>query len=82
MASSSSSEARRLQPVDLHESLHRPEHAGDHVQQGRLAHSVGPEHGHQFAMPDLQIDLPQHGPHAVMMRDIDNTDHSGFSKDR
>jgi hypothetical protein len=53
----------------------RPQHARQHSQQRRLTHTVWADYDHDFAGLDLQIDIFQHRPDAVVMRDVDSANH-------
>ena len=56
MASSSSTEPRRVRPSIRTVAPLRREHAGHDAQQGRLAHAVGAEDHHDLAALDPQAD--------------------------
>ena len=44
-------------PVDLHLAFAVRQQAGENIQQGRLAAAAGPDHGDEFPLLDLEVDI-------------------------
>ena len=63
------------QAVDFDRAALRLQEPGRHAQKGRLTHAVGTNDGGELAGGNLEIDPSQHGAHAVMLHDVDKSDH-------
>lgn len=67
------------QAIDLDVSMLRRQYTGQHAQQRRLAHAIGPEDGDELAGVNFQSHLPQNRPHAIVLSYIHRADHDRFS---
>src|SRR5262249_51104984 len=71
-----------LQAIELGLATLWLQYAGQHTEQRAFADAIRTNSRDQFAGVDREIDAPQHRPHAVMLRHVDEPNHATrFLKD-